>query len=133
VADERGELSPHHKSLLTEEDNATAKAIFMAIDPLVKQAPNMNLQQFHSLLRVMMEEGKGVTEYAHEAGLYKTVMTRHLLDLSQRDRYGGGEGLDLIYQRRDDKDLRINRAWVNRKGVALLRNMRIALELLVRR
>lgn len=131
MADE-GDLSPHHKSLLTEEDKATAKAIFMAIDPLVKQAPNMTLQHFLSLLRVMMDEGKGVTEYAHEAGVYKTVMTRHLLDLGRRDRHGG-EGLDLIYQKRDDKDLRINRAWATRKGVALVHNMRRALELLVRR
>ena len=62
-----------------------------------------------------MEEGKSVSDYAQDAGLLKTVVTRHLLDIGTRDR-DGDAGLGLISQARDPKDLRINRAWITRKG-----------------
>ena len=57
-------------------------------------------QRAHGAGRTVAEEGKGVTEYANEAGVYKTIMTRHLLDLGSRDRYGN-DGLGWIDQARD--------------------------------
>jgi len=125
-------LSPHHKSVMTPERQATAKALFLALEPIVKESPGMTGQNLLAFLRVGMEEGKGVTEYADAAGVYKTVMTRHLLDLGPRDRYGD-EGLGLIVQARDNKDLRINRAWVTQKGGALFDRAYHALTLLLRK
>jgi hypothetical protein len=124
-------LSPHHKSQMTVEDVATAKALFLALEPFVKESPNMTIQNFMTFLRVAASEGKGVTEYADEAQVYKTVMTRHLLDLGDRDRHGG-DGLGLISQVRDRKDMRINRAWIAPKGVAFLRSAYKALTLALR-
>lgn len=91
----------------------------------------MTGQNILAFLRVGMEEGKGVTEYADEAGVFKTVMTRHLLDLGPRDRHGG-EGLNLIYQARDAQDLRVNRAWITQKGAKMFDTALASLKLLLR-
>jgi DNA-binding MarR family transcriptional regulator len=72
-----------------------------------------------TLLAVAEEEGQPVSEYARRVDIYKAVCTRHLLDLGQRDRHGG-PGLDLVTQKRDLQDLRINRTSINPKGAALL-------------
>jgi DNA-binding MarR family transcriptional regulator len=80
-----------------------------------------------SFLTVAEKEGEPVSEYARETGVYKAVMTRHLLDLGQRDRRGA-EGMGIIEQRRDSKDLRINRSFVNEKGANLLSKVRRAWE-----
>lgn len=124
-------LRPQHKSLTTTETVATAKALFLALEPFVKESPNMTLQNFMTFLRVASSEGKGVTEYADEAGVYKTVMTRHLLDLGDRDRHGD-DGLGLIAQVRDRQDMRINRAWLAPKGASFLRSAHKALTLALR-
>lgn len=124
-------LSPHHKSLMATQDVATAKALFLALEPWAKVSPNMTLQNFLTFLRVAGDEGKGVTEYADDAQVYKTVMTRHLLDLGDRNRHGE-DGLGYINQVRDRMDMRVNRAWVTQKGVSFLRSAHKALSLLLR-
>jgi DNA-binding MarR family transcriptional regulator len=125
-------LSPHQKTLVNQERKATAAALFAALEPFVKESPHMPISNFMAFLRVAAEEGKGVTEYADDAGVYKTIMTRHLLDLGPRDRHGG-EGLGWITQARRNDDLRVNRAWVTQKGASMIDTARRALELLVRK
>jgi DNA-binding MarR family transcriptional regulator len=124
-------LSPHQKTLMTNDRQAVAQALFLALEPFVKESPNMTMQNFMTFLRVASAEGKGVTEYADAASVYKTVMTRHLLDLGDRDRHGG-DGLGYIQQVRDRQDLRINRAWVTQKGASFLDSAYKALSLLLR-
>lgn len=92
----------------------------------------MTMMNFLTFLRVGMDEGKGVTEYADAAQVYKTVMTRHLLDLGDRDRHGD-DGLGYISQVRDRKDMRINRAWITQKGAAFADTAHRALSLLLRK
>lgn len=125
-------LSPHHKSLVTSERQAVAKAMFAALEPFAKDSPHLTLSNLMAFFRVASEEGKGVAEYAEEAGVYKTVMSRHLLDLGPRDRYGG-EGLDWIYQARRNDDLRVNRAWITQRGAHMLDTARRAMDLLLRK
>jgi DNA-binding MarR family transcriptional regulator len=84
-----------------------------------------------TFLRVASDEGKGVTEYANAAQMHKTVMTRHLLDLGDRDRHGG-DGLGYIQQTHDRKDMRVRRAWITHKGAAFLDSAHKALSLLLR-
>lgn len=125
-------LSPHQKSLVSDERKATCEALFAALEPFMKDSPNMTLTNLLAFLRVGMDEGKGVGEYAEDAGVWKTVMTRHLLDLGPRDR-DGGEGLGWIYQARRNDDLRVNRAWVTQKGASLIDGARRAMNLLNRK
>jgi hypothetical protein len=74
-------LSPHQKPLITDDRKATFRALFLALEPFIKESPQMTLKNFEAFLRVGMDEGKGVTEYADGANVYKTVMTRYLQDL----------------------------------------------------
>jgi hypothetical protein len=126
-------MSPHHqKSVVTAERKAAFTALFSALEPFCKEAPLMTVTNLMAFLRVGMDEGRGVGEYAKEAAVFKNVMTRHLQDLGPRDR-DGEEGLNWIYQARRNDDLRVNRAWVTQKGAAMIDTARRALDLLLRR
>jgi DNA-binding MarR family transcriptional regulator len=95
----------------------------MAIEPFVALNPTIPASYIISFLAVAEKEGRPVGEYANDVGLYKAVMTRHLLDLGERDRHGG-EGMGVIEQKRDGKDLRVNRSFISAKGAELLGKMR---------
>jgi hypothetical protein len=43
--------------------------------------------QYRTFLVVVLDEGKSVQEYADAAGVSKSVMSRHILDLGDRTRY----------------------------------------------
>jgi DNA-binding MarR family transcriptional regulator len=117
-----------YKSLLSDEVRQAAKALRLALEPFVALNPNIPASYIISFLTVAEKEGRPVGEYANEVGLFKAVMTRHLLDLGERDRHGG-EGLNVIEQKRDRQDLRINRTFISEKGAALLSKVRRAWEL----
>ena len=116
-----------YKSLLSDEARQAAKALRLALEPFLALNPTIPASYIVSFLAVAEKEGLPVSEYANEAGMYKAVMTRHLLDLGHRDRRGE-EGMNIIEQRRDTKDLRINRSFINEKGAALLSKVRRAWE-----
>jgi hypothetical protein len=120
------------KSLVTEDMRQYAKALRLALEPFVEVHPTMPIQYVMSFLRVVEKEGLGVGEYARDAGVSKTVMTRHLLDLGARDRHGG-EGFDMITQRRDVQDLRINRSYITHVGAQVLNKAKRAMELWARK
>jgi DNA-binding MarR family transcriptional regulator len=116
-----------YKSLLSDETRQAAKALRLALEPFVALNPTMPASYIISFLSVAEKEGRPVSEYANEVGLFKAVMTRHLLDLGERDRRGE-EGMNIIEQRRDKKDLRINRSLISEKGASLLSKVRRAWE-----
>jgi DNA-binding MarR family transcriptional regulator len=117
-----------YKSHLTDEVRQAAKALRLALEPFVALNPTIPASYIISFLAVAEKEGQPVNEYAKEIGVYKAVMTRHLLDLGERDRRGE-EGMNVIEQRRDKVDLRINRSFISEKGAALLSKVRRAWEL----
>ena len=117
-----------YKSHLSDEVRQAAKALRLALEPFVALNPNIPASYIISFLTVAEKEGLPVSQYAKEVGMFKAVMTRHLLDLGERDRHGG-EGLNIIEQKRDRVDLRINRTFVNEKGAALLSKVRRAWEI----
>jgi DNA-binding MarR family transcriptional regulator len=117
-----------YKSHLTDEVRQAAKALRLALEPFVALNPTIPASYIISFLAVAEKEGRPVNEYATELGIYKAVMTRHLLDLGERDRRGE-EGMNVIEQVRDKKDLRINRSFISEKGAALLSKVRRAWEL----
>jgi len=79
----------------------------------------MPLQYLYTFLMVATDEGKGGTEYAQKAGVSTTVMTRHLLDIGDRNR-ALEAGLGLVTQERDAVDLRRHRARITPAGKALV-------------
>jgi len=112
-----------YKSLLSDDTRQAAKALRLALEPFVALNPTIPASYIISFLTVAEKEGRPVGEYANEVCIYKAVMTRHLLDLGERDR-DGGEGMNIIEQRRDKQDLRVNRTFINEKGAALLSTVR---------
>jgi DNA-binding MarR family transcriptional regulator len=117
-----------YKSHLSDEVRQAAKALRLALEPFVSLNPTIPASYIISFLAVAEKEGRPVNEYASEVGMHKAIMTRHLLDLGERDRRGN-EGMNIVEQRRDKKDLRINRSFINEKGAALLSKVRRAWEL----
>jgi DNA-binding MarR family transcriptional regulator len=116
-----------YKSLLSDDARQAAKALRLALEPFVDLNPNIPASYIISFLTVAEKEGRPVSGYATEVGLLKPVMTRHLLDLGERDRHGG-EGMNVIEQRRDRQDLRIIRSFISEKGATLLSKVRRAWE-----
>ena len=116
-----------YKSLLSDDVRQAAKALRLALEPFVELNPNIPASYIITFLTVAEKEGRPVSEYANEVGMFKAVMTRHLLDLGERNRHGD-EGMNVIEQRRDRVDLRINRSFINEKGAALLSKVRRAWE-----
>lgn len=75
-------------------------------------------QTISSFLLVAMEEGLSVLDYAEKAGVAQSVMTRHLLDLGERNRRKE-PGLGLVIQRPDPNDLRRHQTFLTPKGRAI--------------
>jgi DNA-binding MarR family transcriptional regulator len=116
-----------YKTLLSDETVQAAKALRLALEPLVKENPTIPASYVISLLAVAEKEGQPVSAYAKQVGIQKAVMTRHLLDLGERDRHGD-EGMKLVERKQDTKDLRIWRQFITEKGASLLSKMRHAWE-----
>ena len=115
------------KPTLTDEEKAFARALMLALEPFRAIRSTMPLQYVYTFLQVACDEGKGVTEYAQKAGISVTVMTRHLLDIGDRNRQRE-EGFGLITQERDRNDLRRHHARVTPTGKALMNRIVNALK-----
>ncbi|HEY2532101.1 MAG TPA: MarR family winged helix-turn-helix transcriptional regulator [Xanthobacteraceae bacterium] len=107
-------------------DSATSKedarAISMALsvlDAFREVRADMPATHIYSFLTVALEEGLGVHEYAHRAGIPQTTMTRHLLDLGSMDRKRQ-PGLGLLAQRMDPADLRKHQTFLTPAGRAVV-------------
>lgn len=80
-----------------------------------------------AFLLVALDEGKGVGEYAEKSGVAQSVMSRHLLDLGDKDR-NGGPGYGLVTMRQDPLNLRRHQVILTDKGRALVGSVVRAME-----
>jgi len=103
------------KPSLTAEERAACRALYLALKNFTALRPTMPLQYVMTFLLVAMEEGKGVTEYAKMNEVSPTVMTRHLLDIGDKNR-SREDGFGLVTQERDPMDLRRHFARITPKG-----------------
>jgi DNA-binding MarR family transcriptional regulator len=116
------------KPSFTEEERAYIRALLLALRPFIKAKPTIPLSYVITALTVALDENEGVAEYAKACNMSPTVMTRHLLDLGERNRLKE-PGLGWITQERDLFDLRKHRARFTSIGAALLRDVVHALKL----
>lgn len=93
-------------------------AVLAIMDLFVSIRPTMPAQYIRTFLLVAREEGLGVGEYAERAGVSRSVMTRHLLDIGERNR-NKEEGFGLVIMKPDVLDLRKHRAFLSDEGKAL--------------
>jgi DNA-binding MarR family transcriptional regulator len=78
----------------------------------------MPLQYVTAFLLVCHEEGMGVGDYAERAGVSVSVMSRHLLDIGDRNRHME-EGFGLVTYRANPMELRKHEYMLTDKGRAL--------------
>jgi hypothetical protein len=120
------------KPSISEEEIETWDAQLLAIEPWFRLGHGVPpIAYIRAFGLVARKEGLTVAEYASQAGITPTVMTRNLLDLGDRNRQRE-EGLGLIVQERDPYDLRKHRARLTPKGRKLSHDVNMALRRLRR-
>jgi hypothetical protein len=83
-----------------------------------KIRPTMPLQYVYTFLLVATHEGMTVTELSKLAEVAQTVMSRHLLDLGDRNRYME-DGMGLVTMKPDRMDMRRHQVILTPQGRAL--------------
>ena len=65
----------------------------------------MSIQMARTFITVALDEGKSMSEYGQKTGLPQSTISRHLLDLGERNRKKE-PGLNLVVSQRDPEDFR---------------------------
>lgn len=104
---------------LGEGDKRAVKSLLGALEPFKELRGTMPLQYVTAFLLVAQEEGLGVGNYAERAGVSVSVMSRHLLDIGERNR-SMEEGFGLVTYRPNPMELRKHEYMLTDKGRALI-------------
>jgi hypothetical protein len=110
--------SANFRQSLSEEEKARMAALMGALEPFRAIRGTMPMQYIVAFLLVAMEEGHGTSEYARRAGVSQSVMSRHLLDIGDRNRHMQ-EGFGLVTQRQDPLNLSRHQNMLTPKGRAI--------------
>jgi DNA-binding MarR family transcriptional regulator len=98
---------------------ATLKKLLKALTPFIDLRDTMPLQLVRAFTLVATEEGRNVTWYADKAGISPSLMTRHLADIGETDRYHEpGFGLVEQFSNVRDKRERLMRLTPKGRGIA---------------
>lgn len=108
-------MNSYGRTALPTEERLCAGSLYAALNAFRGTRADMPLQYVITFLLVAMEEGKSVGEYARRCGVAKSVLSRHILDLSVRAR-SGGPGLDLLMTRTNPTDARSHEVFLTPKG-----------------
>lgn len=103
------------KTSITEDQRVLLKRQGLALKPFQKLRDTMPLQYVTTFILVATEENLNVTEYAKRAGISQSLMTRHLADLGEVNRYHE-EGFGLVEAYDDVMDRRNRLVRLTAKG-----------------
>jgi len=109
---------PMFKQSLSDEEKKRLRALLAALEPFFGTRQTMPMQLVKSFLLAALHEGEGVTELAQRAGLSQSVMSRHLLDIGDRNRHMEA-GFGWTTKRSDPMELRKHQVLLTSKGVGL--------------
>jgi DNA-binding MarR family transcriptional regulator len=107
---------------LPDDEVKLMSAFYQALEPFAQIRHDMPMQYVKSFMLVCMEPGLSVIDYANRAGVSQTVMSRHLLDIGDRNRYMG-PGFGLITKRQDPMNLRRQEVHLTEKGKQVAHKM----------
>lgn len=114
------------RAALTEVQLRRGTSFLQCLQAFTKIRGTMPMQYAVSFMLVALDEGRGVGEYAERAGVSQSVMSRHLLDIGERNRYMQ-DGFGLVTYRANPMELRKHEYFLTPKGRALfheiIRNM----------
>src|SRR5262249_52410389 len=89
----------------TNDDRTELGKLLTALAPFRAIRGTMPLQYVNTFLLVALNEGKSVNDYAAMAGVSQSVMSRHLLDIGERNRHME-KGFGLVTYRPNPTELR---------------------------
>jgi DNA-binding MarR family transcriptional regulator len=115
-------MSSFKKKTIPADQQALLKKIRSSLKPFKKLRDNMPLQYVRTFLLVAGGEGLNVSTYATRAGTSQALMTRHIQDLGETNRYHE-EGLGLLEVYDDPKDRRNRLIRLSVNGKALVDEM----------
>jgi DNA-binding MarR family transcriptional regulator len=107
------------KHSLPDNEKMVLASLLKALKPFRELDPTMPLQYVTAFLQVAVKEGQTVSEYARLLGTSQSLMTRHLADLGEINRYHEA-GFDLVEAKTDPMDRRNKRNQLTAKGQRLV-------------
>jgi DNA-binding MarR family transcriptional regulator len=107
---------------LSDEERRHIESMVQVVDVFAELDKDMPLQMVRAFLLVVLHEGKGPNELARKAGLESGVMSRHLSDLGEINRYKQ-PGHMVVDQRTDIMDRRYRKMFLTRKGAGVLHRL----------
>lgn len=123
---EWGTMPNGSRSTLTEEERRGLATLLNALEPFFAERETIPAQLIKSFLIAAMHEGEGVTELGKRAGVSQSVMSRHLLDIGDRNRHMQ-EGFGWVTHKTDPMELRKREVVLTHKGTALVHKVLRAL------
>lgn len=122
----------HVRPSISEEAIESQEAMLLAVEPWFHLGHGLPpISYIRAFCLVARKEGLTVAEYAAQAGIPPSVMTRNLLDLGDLNRHRE-RGLELVTSVRDPYDLRRHRAMLTPRGRKLAHDIDVALRRLRR-
>jgi DNA-binding MarR family transcriptional regulator len=115
-------MMPARRGELGLAEERKLRALIQVLEPF-EELPVGMLTAF---LRVAMNEGTSLRDVVEASGKPQSTVSRHLLDLGERNRQGG-PGLGLVQWRIAREELRRKEFTLTAKGRALLANILSAL------
>lgn len=113
------------RQTLGDEERKVVKSLLQSLEPFNEIRGTMPLQYIRAFLLVCEEEGLAISEYARRSGVSLSVMSRHMRDIGDIDRYQE-EGMGLVTTRQDPLDRRNTQALLTDKGRVLMHRIRRA-------
>jgi len=120
---ERNDRAPRHDAggelsvskPVTERELVAVTAFARCCDLFLAIRSTMPMQYVRAFYLVASDEGLGVGEYARRAGVSISVMSRHLLDIGERNRYME-PGFGLVSFRPDPMNYSKHQIFLTDKG-----------------
>jgi len=109
---------PTTREPLGEEPKRALQRLMAAIEHFRSIRHTMPLQYVHTFLLVARNEGLSLREYAEQAGVANSVMSRHLQDIGDRNR-AMEPGFGLVTYRPHPMELRKHEYFLTPVGKAL--------------
>ena len=115
---------------LSEGEQKGVRQLLGALEAFFSLRETMPAQYIRAFLLVAEKEGLGVVDYARRAGVSMSVMSRHLLDIGERNRHME-PGFGLVIKRQDPMNLRRWEVLLTEKGRQVARKMMRSLRVAV--
>jgi DNA-binding MarR family transcriptional regulator len=111
-------MAANFRQSLNDKDKVELRKLLSALEHFRAIKPTLPIQYIVAYLLVALDEGNGPTELGAKSGVSQSVMSRHLLDIGERNRHME-PGLGLIHTRPDPMELRRHQAFLSDVGKAL--------------